>query len=354
MKMWYESQKSGNHILVAARVRLARNLVDYPFSMKITKEQSRALTDEVREKFFRQCCQEDNFYRYYDLESTDSRMKNAMAERYTMTPLLRDKKLPAGLIVSEDESRCIMIGEEDHLRIQAASMGDAMDAAYQTACQLDDEMGGHVEYAYNHKYGYITACPTSMGTGLRAAYIMHLPFLEKENLIKPLADELNRLGFIMRNMYGDASGALGSLYQLSNQRTLGMSEEDILISLKNMMVQVTDQERRSRERLLRKRRPEIEDIIYRSYGVLKYGKMFGAGEALNHLSNIRMGFDEGILHGSDSAGDIFAIMMNVLPGTLMCSKGKNFGSADRHLCRAGYIHTSLPDIDDAYSHQAPD
>lgn len=345
MKTWYDTQNGGNHILVASRIRLARNLVDYPFSMKLTKEQSRALVDEVRDKFFAQCAPGESYYRYYDLETADGLLKSAMAERYTITPLLRDQKQAAGLIASVDESECIMVGEEDHLRIQAVGMGDTLEAVYKTADRLDDLLSEHMEYAYNHKYGYITSCPTSVGTGLRAAYVMHLPFLEKENLIKPLADELNRLGFVLRNMYGDAAGALGSLYQLSNQRTLGMSEMDIVNSLKNMMVQVTDQERRSRERLLRKKRSEIEDIVYRSYGILKYGKMFGAGEALNHLSNVRLGFDEGFLRAKAPVTDIYAMMMNVLPGTLMYSEGKNFGSSGRHLCRAGYIHSHLPEIE---------
>ena len=344
MKIWYESQNGGNHILVASRVRLARNLVDYPFSMKITPQQERALVDEVHEKFFEQRDAGDDYYRYFDLENTGSLQKNAMAERYTITPYLRDRKEAAGAIVSQDESECIMIGEEDHLRIQATALGDALGSVYKTADRLDDELSERIAYAYNHKYGYITSCPTSMGTGLRAAYVMHLPFLEKENLIKPLADELNRLGFTLRHMYGDAAGALGSLYQLSNQRTLGMSEEEILNSLKNMMIQVTDHERGSRERLFRKKRPEIEDIVYRSYGVLTYGKMFGAGEALNHLSNIRMGIDEGILKTGQPAKDIYALMMNILPGTLMCREGKNLGSADRHLCRASYIHQNLPKL----------
>lgn len=344
MNLWYESEKERNHILVASRVRLARNLVEYPFSMKISDEQSQALVDEVKTKFFEQCWTDDDFYGFLDLNHTDPLKKNSMAEHYTITPYLRDKKQVSGVIVSKDESECIMIGEEDHLRIQSVALGDSLESVYKTADRLDDLLSEHMKYAYNHKYGYITSCPTSVGTGLRAAYIMHLPFLEKENLIKPLSDELNRLGYSLRNMYGDAAGALGSIYQLSNQRTLGMSEEDILNSLKNMMIQVTDHERNSRERLFRKKRPEIEDMIYRSYGILKYGKMFGAGEALNHLSNVRLGFDEDILKPKAAGGDIYSIMMSVLPGTLMCMEGKSLGSADRHMYRAGYIHKTLPEI----------
>ena len=344
MKAWYETGSGGNHILVASRIRLARNLVAYPFSMKMTREQSRALVDEVRTKFMEQQDAGGGFYRFVDIEKAEGVLKNALAERYAITPFLRDKKEAAGAIVAGDESECIMIGEEDHLRIQAVVLGDDIDGAYRAADRLDDTLSEHMEYAYNHKYGYITACPTSMGTGLRAAYIMHLPFLEKESMIKPLADELNRLGFILRNMYGDAAGALGSLYQLSNQRTLGISETELLSSLKNMMIQVTSQERRARERLLRKKRPDIEDIVYRSYGILKYGKMFGTGEALNHLSNIRVGIDEGLLRLEDTSMDIYAMMMNILPGTLMDNAGKSFGSQERHSYRADYIHTCLPGL----------
>ena len=344
MKMWYETPKADNHILIASRVRLARNLVTYPFSLKITEDQAGQMVREVGEKFFQQCEPDESYYKYFDIKNMDLTQKNAMAERCTITPLLRDKKQPAGLIVSEDESECIMLNEEDHVRIQSVLRGDALGTAYKEADRLDDVLSDRLEYAYNHKYGFITSCPTSIGTGLRAAYIMHLPFMEKENLIKPLSDELNRLGFMLRNMYGDVSGALGSLYILSNQRTLGLSEEDILVSLKNMMVQVTDHERRSRERALRKKSREIEDMIFRSYGILKYGKMFGAGEALNHLSNVRVGFDEGILKTEDNCPDIYSVMLGVLPATLMYSEGKNLGSQERHESRARYIHRHLPEI----------
>lgn len=344
MKMWYDTGKSDNHILIASRVRLARNLVAYPFSLKIQDDQAGRMVSEVKDKFFQQYEGGEDYYQFYDMNTMDTAQKNAMAERCTITPLLRDKKQAAGLITSGDESECIMLNEEDHVRIQAVLRGDALGTAYKEADRLDDVLSERLEYAYNHKYGFITSCPTSIGTGLRAAYIMHLPFMEKEKLIKPLADELNRLGFMLRNMYGDASGALGSIYILSNQRTLGMSEEDILVSLKNMMVQVTDHERRARERLLRKKRPEIEDMVYRSYGILKYGKMFAAGEAMNHLSNVRLGFDEDILKPEAEGGDIYSVMLGVLPATLVYSEGKNLGSLERHESRARYIHEHLPQI----------
>ena len=344
MKKWYETDRSDNHILVASRVRLARNLVKYPFSIKIDDTQAENLVKEVRGKFFGQQTLGNDYYGYFDMNHMDLQAKNSLAERCTITPLLRDKKQPAGLITSQDESECVMINEEDHLRIQTVSRGISLEEVYKSADSLDDVLSERLEYAYNHKYGYITSCPTSLGTGLRAGYIMHLPFLEREKLIKPLSDELNRLGFMLRNMYGDATGALGSIYMLSNQHTLGISEEDILSSLNNMMVQVTDHERGSRERQLKKNRSEIEDIVYRSYGILKYGKMFGAGEALNHLSNIRFGFDEGILKPEDPAGDIYSVMLGVLPATLMHSEGKNLGSRERHACRARYIHSHLPSI----------
>lgn len=212
MKKWYETDQTDNHILVASRVRLARNLVKYPFSIKIDDAQAENLVSEVRGKFFEQQTPGNDYYGYFDMAHMDDQAKNALAERCTITPLLRDKKQPAGLITSQDESESMMINEEDHLRIQTVARGVSLEEAYQSADRLDDQLSERLEYAYNHKYGYITSCPTSLGTGLRAGYIMHLPFLERENLIKPLSDELNRLGFMLRNMYGDATGALSLIH----------------------------------------------------------------------------------------------------------------------------------------------
>lgn len=344
MTMWYESAKNTNdQIVVASRVRLARNLVDYPFSMKISDEQAQDLVNTVGEKFFSQYTGKTT-YHYYALGEMDTNLKNAMAERYTITPLLRDKTQTCGLIVSEDESESIMVNEEDHLRIQSVSMGNNLWSVYLAADRMDDLLSERMPYAYNHKYGYITSCPTSMGTGLRATYILHLPFMEKQDLIRPLAEELNRLGCVLKSVYQDVNGTLASLYQISNQRTLGLSEEEILSSLKSIVEQVEAQERQAGEDLLRKNRSEIEDQVYRSYGILRYGRKFGAGEALTHLSNVRTGIALGMLKTVGEAPDMYTLMIHVLPSTLMRTEGRDMGSTARHACRAAYIHEKLPDI----------
>lgn len=345
MEMWYESGND-NHILVASRVRIARNLVDYPFPVKLDEAEAKKMTEETSDRV--QLRIADDFgetYEHIDLYRARPVIKNALSERCSITPQLRDKKLPSGVLLSENESEAIMINEEDHFRIQSAAVGDALYDVYCKAAAIEDAIGSDLTFAYNHKYGYITSCPTSLGTGLRASYVMHLPFLEFEELIKPLSDELNRLGFMLRNMYGSSSRTLGSLYLLSNQRTLGMSEQDILESLRNMMVQVTEHERMARARILRKRRQEIQDVVCKSYGVLKYGMMFDTEEAMNHLSNIRFGLDEGLIVPKDGhARDIYPLMIGILPAMLMEREGKKLGSLDRHICRAKYIQDNFFEI----------
>lgn len=343
MKKWYDSGKSNNHILISSRVRLARNLCSYPFSIKLGADDARRMVDEVRTRFYQQFAGAGEFYDYYDLSEMNLSGRKALEEQYIITPLLAEKKAPAGAIVSKDASESIMLNEEDHIRIQTVAAGDEMGAVYTEASRLDDLLCERLEYAYNHKYGYITSCPTSIGTGLRAAYLMHLPFLEKEKMIKPLSDELNRLGFMLRGTYGEGE-AFGSIYQISNQKTLGMTEEEILSSLKNMMVQITDHERGARERCLRKHRPEIEDLIFRSYGILKYGRSFTANEAMAYLSNVRVGMDEAILTPAQPPTDIFGLMVGIQPATLASAAGKRMGTADRHSWRAEYIHKNLPQI----------
>ena len=343
MKQWYDASKGKNHILIGSRVRLARNLCEYQFSLKLSDDDAVTMVSTIRDKFFEQLEGSSDYYKYYDLKSMSKMEKHSLKEQYAITPLLADKKQQAGLIMAKDGSESIMLNEDDHIRLQSISLGDGLEANYEEVNRLDDLLSERMEYAYNHKYGYISSCPTSIGTGLRASYVMHLPFLEQQKLIQPLSDELNRLGYTLKGMYNQGE-TYGSIYHITNQRTLGVSESDILRYLKTMMVQVTDQERKARERAFRKHRGELENNVYRSYGLLKYGKAFSTVEAMNNLSNIRYGFDEGILTSEDVVPDIFSLMIRIQPNLLMTQSGQTLSAWDRQVYRAKLIQKTLPEI----------
>ncbi len=343
MGLWYDSVKGKNQIVVASRARLARNLSKYPFSLKLDDVQAEQMIADVREKFFQQMNDISEYYSFGDLSRMDKAKVFSLAECYMITPTLAEKKQSTAVILSEDGSESIMLNEDDHIRMQTLFMGDNLDKALTEADRLDDVLSERIEYAYNHKYGYITSCPTAMGTGLRATYILHLPFLEQKNIIKPLAEELNRLGFSLQGLCGHKE-SYGCIYQLSNQKTLGVSEKEIISSLKAMMRQIYDHERRVREHGISKDHGLIEDKVYKSYGILKYGKMFSTSEALEHLSNLRMGLCEGIITSKSEVPDIWSMMLQVQPYTLMTMRGSRMNVEECNQYRAQYIHENLSHI----------
>ena len=200
-----------------------------------------------------------------------------------------------------------------------------------------------MEFAYDEKYGYLTSCPTNVGTGMRSSYMMFLPALGAAGKINRLADEVGKYGAALRGMYGEGTEGTANIYQISNQKTLGSSEEDIIENLNNIALQVILQERKRREYVLMNNFEVIEDQIYRSYGVLKYTRQIGAKDAMTLLAQIKLGFDTGILK-SDEPVNIFRMMMDIQPSNLQCRLGKNTGSMKRDKARAAYLNQNLPKL----------
>lgn len=345
MKRWFEDPAMTNDIVISSRIRLARNLYAYPFSPKLSVSDSGKLVKEVREGFFSRFGQAENYFDFHEINALEDVERTAFVERHAISPLLAEKDGYTGVIVSKNEQASIMINEEDHIRIQTLAPGKEIEKTFEEANRLDDLFAGCLKYAYNQKYGYITACPTNLGTGLRVSYMVHLPLLESESLIKPLSEEMNRFGFTIRGIYGEGTKALGAIYQISNQKTLGISEEEILLSLENMVSQVTEQEKRLRDQALRKRHSEIEDLVYRAYGILKYARKISSEDAMRYLTNIRFGLCEGIIHyEGEGTANIFEMMIRMQPASLQLEADKTLGTAERDQYRAKYIREHLPDL----------
>ena len=343
MLKWYEQMVPDNDVVISSRVRLARNLEHYPFSPKITEDQAINLVDEVK-GITPLLIELDNRQFYSCNISTLSEIdKLAMVERHIVSPLLADKDQTTGLILSEDETISVMINEEDHVRIQAIVGGFNLESAYQEADFIDDIAYEKLKFAYDEKYGYLTACPTNVGTGMRASCMVYLPALSSGRLMQKLIEEVGKYGVTIRGIYGEGTKSLGHIYQISNQKTLGNSESEIIENLKRIVSQVVKQERRRREYLLSVNANEIEDQVYRSYGVLKYARQISSDDAMTLLSQIKFGADCGIVK-FDREFNIHKLMMGVQPGCLQWTLGKNSGSISRGQSRADYIRHELPEI----------
>lgn len=343
MSKWYEDISADGDVVISSRVRLARNLENYPFSSKMTEEQAVTLVDKVKDITDSLSEDEDKQYYACNISSLTDIDKSAMVERHIVSPLLIDKKQATGLILSNDESVSIMINEEDHVRIQAIEGGMNLDKAYEEANKVDDILYDKLHFAYDEKFGYLTSCPTNAGTGLRASYMVFLPALSSARMIQKLIEEVGRYGVTIRGIYGEGSKSLGNIYQISNQKTLGNTEREIIDNLNRIILQVIKQERKRREYMLSVNSDEIENQVYRAYGILKYARQIDSDDAMGLLSQLKFGHECGLIR-FDKTFNIHKLMMGVQPGSLQWSMGKNVGSTTRDKSRAEYIRKELPTI----------
>lgn len=343
MLKWYEENVPDSDVVISSRVRLARNLEDFKFSPLLEEQDAVKLVEKV--KSITPILSEKDNRKYYacNIQSLSDIDKAAMVERHIVSPLLAEKEQTTGLILSEDETVSIMINEEDHVRIQAIVGGMNLEKAYEIANNIDDIAYESLKFAYDEKYGYLTSCPTNSGTGMRASCMVFLPALSAARMIQKLFEEVGRYGVTIRGIYGEGTKSLGSIYQISNQKTLGNSEMEIIENLKSIVDQVMKQERKRREYMLSMNADEIEDQVYRAYGILKYARQITSDDAMALLSQLKFGADCGLIK-FDREFNIHKMMMGVQPGSLQWTLGKSVGSATRDRARAEYISKELPEL----------
>ncbi|MBQ2753427.1 MAG: protein arginine kinase, partial [Firmicutes bacterium] len=310
---WYEDILTDEDIIISSRVRLARNIKKYPFAVKMNDTEAEAVLKAVKESVMNERTPLGNRFSFYNMAETEDNLKLDLMARHLISPDMVKSKRPSGVLVMDDESISIMINEEDHIRIQTFAAGDNIDKAYDLADKIDNMMEETLDYAFDEKYGFITSCPTNFGTGLRASYMMHLPCLEKTGNIKQIINAVSKYGITVRGIYGEGTEALGSIYQISNQVTLGKSEKEILELLKKVGNIVKEQEIRIREMLIAKDKIAFTDRIYRSYGILANAKKISAGEAMEHLSNVRLGILSGLLEKKKPLFPVNSIIVSTQP-----------------------------------------
>lgn len=343
MLKWYKEPAENSDVVISTRIRLARNLKKYPFSPKLDEKQAANMVKEVREVSTTLQGQMNKQLFSCNVDALTDTDKTAMVERHIISPYLVEKKQSTGLILSEDEKISIMINEEDHLRIQSITGGMNIVDAFKTANEIDDIANEVLGFAFHEQYGYLTACPTNVGTGLRASYMVFLPALTTAGKIVRLGEELGQYGIALRGTYGEATKSVGSLYQISNQKTLGSTEREIIDNLNRIVEQVMKQERRQRDHMLTNNYDEIEDKVYRSYGILKHAKLISSSDAMTLLAQLKFGMDLKMIQLGEGY-NVHELMMEIQPGNLQSNLDKNIGSVQRDKYRADYIRKKLPEI----------
>lgn len=327
-----------NDVVISTRIRLARNLKDFPFPCKLNSQGREKVIEKVRDavkKSNSPVASDFSFIRMSELTSSQS---VSLVEKRLVSPEFISDTDGRALLISKDECFSIMINEEDHIRLQVITKGLSLEQAYDTADKLDTLLDENLDFAFDEKLGYLTQCPTNLGTGMRASVMLHLPALEKSRAINRIAGNLSKLGLTIRGAHGEGTEPKGALYQLSNQVTLGISEKAAIENLKNITEQLIAQENQARERLCAS--IDIQDAISRSLGILRSALVISHDEALKLLSNVRLGIVSKQITDV-STETIDRLMLAVEPATLTVALNKNLSARDRDIERAKLIRAEL-------------
>lgn len=334
MSSWYTTHAPEDDIAVSTRIRLARNLSGLPFPARMTPEQRRELNLKVKNAVLQSNTPFAKSLKYIDMADVPQTEIAAMVERHIISPEFAEENADRAIIISADESISIMIGEEDHVRIQVILGGLQLEKAYDTAEQLDSLLYNELHFAFDRSLGFLTECPTNLGTGLRASVMLHLPVTESNGEISSIAETVGKIGFTVRGMYGEGTKASASMYQVSNQITLGISEKNAIDNLKIITAQLIDKERKARNDL---NKIKLEDMCFRALGTLQNSRILSSKEMMDLLSRIKLGISMGIIKT-----DVLPIKLFIegQPNMLMKKYGQ-LEPEERDIYRAAFIRDAL-------------
>ena len=288
---WYLENGKDSDIIISSRIRLARNIKEFPFKIKMTKEDKNKLLEKV--KFITPSIGYNLKFLY--LKDMDDITKMSLVEKHILSPeIALNKEQDSAILINDEENICIMINEEDHIRLQVFTSGLDLQNTLNLAIEIDEKLNEMLGFSASEKYGFLTACPTNVGTGLRASVMVHLPALKITGNLSKLLHIVNSFGMTIRGAYGEDSKAKSDIYQISNNQTLGITEKEIVTNLENITKKVMEQERLARK-YLAKNSDDLEDKVYRSFGILTNARKLTSEETDNLLSDIKLGTDLGII-----------------------------------------------------------
>lgn len=329
--MWYTTFGPSGDVVLSSRVRLARNIADIPFVSRMTPEQE--------SKIIELCKSAVPQMTFIDFSTMTKTEILSLSECHLVSPEMIENKHQCGILTNSDCSECIMLNEEDHIRIQAMAPGLNLELCLQNADRLDDELESTIDFGFHKDFGYLTACPTNVGTGMRASVMVHLPALTALGKMESIIRSLSKLGITVRGFYGEGSKAYGNIYQISNQITLGVSEEDTIDKLTQVITDIIEKERSAGQKLYTGDKFTFEDKIMRSYGILMNARILTSGETVNLISDVRWGINLGIIKNINLE-TLSRVFYEVLPATI--TKNHNLTTAlERDLKRAELIGEQL-------------
>jgi protein arginine kinase len=323
-------------VVVSSRIRLARNLADFPFTNRASAMQKGELEALIRERLGKGGLD----LTYLPIHTLTSLDREFLRERQLISREHVGAEGPRGVAFEPRETRSVMVNEEDHLRLQVLRSGFVLEEAWEDIDKLDDLIEERVTYAFSDEFGYLTACPTNVGTGMRASVMLHLPALHYTKQLEKVFRALQKINLAVRGLYGEGTRASGDFYQISNQVTLGKSEPQILKEIREVIPQIITYERLARETLLRETRPLIEDKVSRAYGTLRSATMMSTEETMELLSTVRLGIHLKLIDGL-SMTSVNEMFLQSQPAHLQRRRGGPLQDDERNVARAAFLREKL-------------
>ena len=336
---WLRGTGPESDIVISSRIRLARNLADFPFIRRCSEEDRVTLQRMVRGRM--DSVSRWDGIQYFDLESMSEVDRLLLVERQLISREIAEADGSRAVAIDPDEHYSVMINEEDHLRIQVMRSGLDLKAAWQTISELDDELESAILYAYHPTYGYLTACPTNVGTGLRVSVMLHLPGLVITQQIEKVFRSMRRINVTVRGLYGEGSQYTGDFYQVSNQVTLGRSEEELVALVGEKVVpEIIHYERKARKFLIQEGSQDLHDDVSRAMGILTMAKKISSEETMHYLSKVRLGINLGLIDDLE-VSTINKLFIHTQRAHLQKLHGGILNTSDRNVRRAAYLQKHL-------------
>ncbi len=335
---WFQARGQQSDVAVSTRIRLARNVKGLSFGSRLQSAQAEKLIEEVKEA----AAKGATAFSLIRVDEITPEERMALYEKHLISREMMDKK-PAALLLSEDESISVMINEEDHLRIQVMSAGIALKECLEEAMKLDALLQQSLYFAYDQELGFLTQCPTNLGTGLRASVMLHLPMLTRTGQINAVISAANKIGLEIRGLYGEGSKAEGEFYQVSNSITLGLYEEEICEKLKDAVERIIQQEQNLRQAYRQQYPGALEDRVWRAAGLLRYARKVTSAEAEALLSDVRLGQACGILAGI-TAQQLNQLIYEIAPACIELTRDRSLTADERDMARADLLREALQNL----------
>lgn len=335
---WMRGTGPEAEIVISSRVRMARNIRGFRFITKMDAAERAACEQLIQQQINESKAAQPGLY--LQLNKTDPLDRKFLVERHLISKEHEDAQHQRGVAISEDESVAVMVNEEDHIRLQVLQSGFQLQEAWRICNRIDDALEQRLDYSFSPQLGYLTACPTNVGTGMRVSVMLHLPALVITRHIEKVFQAVAKINLAVRGLYGEGTEASGHFYQISNQVTLGRTEEDIVRNVEQVIPTIVGYEHRARQTLLANDRKRLEDRIWRAYGLLKYAQLLPSDEAMMMMSFLRMGVHLGLLKDLTmrTVNELFVFTQ---PAHLQKATGKLLEPAERDIRRAEFVRARL-------------